>query len=483
MSTQSVMGHHRRLSKLESRLRRACFGLGINLIEITQLVKISDLPEVACWGHDKHNRQEAIYINPKTLKLPIPMIQLILRHEVLHAAGYERIGGARDHQLSNLVLDIAINFVLKQSDARMLALSKQIYPKETAQTLLALVQCHLKPPHIQENKLKSMWIDVWHKREVPNTTSWYYRILMESPNFREALMALIHLNPFGEKENGEISLRKKPGKADDQQDEKGQSDSPLERMARKIAEDLSDQLRKSGQSIADSFSQMKSELFDDLTITARQTPIDHIRQLISRLKIRHQLDEATRQITEAMDPRISAQPYPTRPSKRSLIYAACGYVPRLIPLWWNLRPEHARPRLAVYVDTSPSMNGFKESEVYVIDQLRGVFPTKIFLFAGSVEETDLDSFAQGKYRAGYSTSFDAVIEHFLDKTEEEACIIFTDGESSVTSENAERFRSSRRRLFAIYFSEQDAPVESTLDDLAEQTAQIVAGWSTPSPRS
>lgn len=466
------------------KLYKACSLLGINLLEVTQYVKISDLPEVACWGHDKHSHEQFIYVNAKTLRLPIPMISLILRHEILHAAGYDKIGGAKHHELANLVLDTAINFVLHQGYRDpMRKLAERIYPEESKQTPLALVQPHLNPAEIQSGELQKLWSSIWLTNTVPAPTSLYYKLLMEVPNCLKIVIEIQPMNPFREQEDGDAVLRGKPKKDKDKdkdgKDEKdGKRKGKFDKLAKKLVEEA---IREAGKhrakqnnargSLSDMFSDLKSELFDEVDVHKEEVESNRVKQFIDRLAIYQQLDDTTRRITDAIGGKPAAQPYPYNLTRRSLTYVAAGIM-KYFPVYWNLIPESYKPRLAVYIDTSPSMDSFKEHEVYLIDNLADYFPTKIFTFAGSVKEVELQQFAQGKYPQGSSTSFDAAIEHFLKQTDFEVAIFFTDGESSVNDPNTKNFQRSRRRLFVVYFSHHKAPLKSDLDRLAEQRMQL-----------
>jgi len=116
------------------------------------------------------------------------------------------------------------------------------------------------------------------------------------------------------------------------------------------------------------------------------------------------------------------------------------------------------------------MECYQEKEVFLMDKLKSYFPTKIYCFANEIEEVSVKDFAEGIYREGYSTSFDSVIEHLLN-SEFDAGVIFTDGYSSVNSENEDKFRQSRKRLFTVYFSESEKG-SSDLDGLSEQTMTV-----------
>lgn len=483
-------------NRFEHKLYRACFGLGLNLIDITSLVQINDLPEVACWGYDKKTGEQFIYVNSKTLRLPVPLIQMVLRHEILHAAGYDTIGGGKEHELVNLALDVAINFVIYHAHrSQMRSLSQRIYPKASQQSALVLAQCHVERAHIKDPVLQQQWHDIWYNDRVPSPTAIYYQLLTDVPVV--TIQMIGESNPFQSKDDGQIVLRKKApdtessdsesGTADgdtagDQNDPSAQSSaSPTDHESPQAKRDRRRKIAKLGERLwaktkerlgEHVFSDCASEFFQTEDVQAEGATSAEVQAFLNRLELYQELDDTTRRVIEALGGLPSCQLYPQQLTKRSLVYIAAG-LQRFIPFYWNRTPEQRKPRIAVYVDTSPSMDNFKQEEVYLMDQLASYFPTKIFCFAGSVQEIALSEFAAGKYPAGASTSFTDALEHFLAQSDDEACIFFTDGESGLTDEIQQRFVEARRRLFAVYFSNtQGQTITSSLDQIAEQTTQI-----------
>ena len=139
-------------------------------------------------------------------------------------------------------------------------------------------------------------------------------------------------------------------------------------------------------------------------------------------------------------------------------------------IFWVEVPRDQRPKALIYVDTSPSMEDWAERTVYIIDRLKDDLPTRMYAFAGSVQECDTADFAKGNYYAGWSTYFDAVITHALEH-EGELVIVITDGQSSVSAENKELFRKSGKRLFTILCGSRGDSRYNGLDlrEIAEET--------------
>ena len=440
----------------KEKLTEACKGLGINMLEVSRFVKISEEPLIACWGFDKIKKENFIYINPKVLRFSIDQIQLILRHEILHWAGYREVKGANDVNLLNIALDITINKILTLSyEKKMKLLSRKIYPEETKNTILVLAEPHLTPEAIEIKELKEIWENIWLKEEIPSPASVYYKIFLEHNGEKEREIWL--LNPFGTvKNNGSgILLRSIPEGINIDEDKFAKIE---EHELNKIMEAMPWNL-KSG------FSNQMSEIFSLVLVGKKAFNLKKISSFIRRLETRQKLDEVSGNMIKSLDGRSSSQLYPYQLSRLGIIYVACG-ISKIIPIFWNKLPETRKNKLAIYIDTSPSMDSFKEEESFLVDELKEYFPTKIFAFAGDVWEISAEDFAQGKYMSGYSTSFDVVVEHIVN-SDSDVGIVFTDGYSSISSENKKEFKDSRKRLFSVYFSEDDN-IESDLDEISER---------------
>ncbi|MGB3479892.1 MAG: hypothetical protein WBB67_12115 [bacterium] len=432
---------------IRQKLVQACRGLGLNLLEISKFVQISEYPDVACWGFDLEKKKHYIYINPRVLRLPVGHIQLILKHEILHYAGYRNLEYAKDFVRANIAFDIVINKILTIVHEReMKALCRRIYPPETRANTLVLARPDVNPDDLKTNK--RLWLAIWHNPEIPSPASLYYQI---------ASPVRIKNNPFSA--NGiictKIIFRQIP---DDSRDDR------LSKLSSEVVDDVMKKFQGNG------FSAVKfSAAFRQIFVNKKSFDSRSVEEFISELESRQTLEEISARIITALDNQSSRQLYPYELSRIGIIYVACGVSKRL-PIFWNKTPESRKKNLAVYVDTSPSMECYQEKEVFLIDRLKGFFPTKIHCFANDVREISLDDFANGSYEEGYSTSFDAVIEHLLG-SEFDAGVVFTDGFSYVNSENENRFKQSRKRLFTVYFTD-DGDVESELDSLSEQTMTV-----------
>jgi hypothetical protein len=214
-----------------------------------------------------------------------------------------------------------------------------------------------------------------------------------------------------------------------------------------------------------------SAAFRKIFVNRHSLDCTSVTEFISRIESRQTLEDTCMRIVSALDNRSSCQLYSYQLSRIGVIYMACG-VSNRVPIFWNKTPESKKSKLAIYIDTSPSMEGYQEKEVFLIDKLKSYFPTRVHCFANDVKEISTEDFAKGNYKEGYSTSFDAVITHLLN-SRYDAGVVFTDGFSYINQTNEKNFKQSGKRMFTVYFSD-NGEVESALDKICEQTMTINA---------
>lgn len=429
------------------KLIQACNGLGLNLLEIAKFVQVDQHPAIACWGYDPAKKQHYIYINPKVLRLPVEHLRLVLKHEILHYAGYRNLQSAKNFKKANIAFDIVINKILTMAQEKdMKALCRRIYPPESKHSILALARPDINPDELRMHR--KLWNEIWDNSEIPSPASIYYQIASS----RDTMY-----NPFSVYITGssEILFRQIPGIP---------QDNALESLSIKVIDQTRNQIHNHG------FSTTRlDEAFKQIFVHKTSFDSTSVEEFISRIESRQTLESASSKIISALSNQSTCQLYPYQLSRIGVIYVACG-VSDKVPIFLNRTPDAYKSRLAIYIDTSPSMEGFQEKEVFLIDRLKEYFPTKVYSFAHDVKEISLDEFAKGIYEEGYSTSFDAVVEHMI-KSHVDAGVIFTDGFSSVNSDNEQAFKRSRKRLFTVYFSDH-GEVDSELDQICEKTITV-----------
>lgn len=192
--------------KIDHRILKAVSSLGINYLDITNLLEMSEKVPLAAWGVHKKTGESKIFLNPKIAEFPSEQIKLLIRHEVLHYAGYHELGtvGLKNKDLSNFTLDVAINKILALAYRKeMDELCKKIYPKGSEKTPVALAQPQLSEKDIDSewepgnmgpisgsssNKIAVMHNEIWNSSAIPSPLSLYFRLLNEKFDPRQ--------NPF-----------------------------------------------------------------------------------------------------------------------------------------------------------------------------------------------------------------------------------------------------------------------------------------------
>ena len=516
--------------KIDRRILKAVSDLGYNYMDIVNLFEMSEKVPLAAWGVHKETGESKIFLNPRVAKFPPEQIKLLIRHEVLHYAGYHELGtvGLKNKDLSNFTLDIAINKILALAyREEMDKLCEKIYPKGSEKSPLALAQPQLSYTEIdpkwnnvgKKNKIAVMHKEIWDSTAIPSPLSLYFRLLNQKFDQKQ--------NPFRNpeedseqegkglglegkgsgqggkrkgkpskgKSSGKLSSDEEPEELNGEPDEKpgdGTAEISFHKMpkglenaerSKKLLEQLGKQIGSMKEDVSKGKdAQITPRGFSTATSTFFQKTIAEVKgnldirgvtRFIDQLNLKKEMASVLEPLIREASSTSRRQLYPYHLSRLGTTYAACG-ISDVLRFFWNRTSENQRLSVSVYVDTSPSMDYYIEKEIQLIDRLKDSFPSEIFAFSGSVKKTSIKEFAEGRYYRGPCTSFEEVVKHFL-KQKEEFALVFTDGESAVSSHLQAEFRKSKKRLFAIYFSEDLYRVTSNLDRIAEKTTTLHVG--------
>jgi hypothetical protein len=210
-------------------------------------------------------------------------------------------------------------------------------------------------------------------------------------------------------------------------------------------------------------------MFSKLEIVPERTRAEEVEGFLSQIRAKDESDDAVSRLMAAIgvQPQVGVMPYNL--TTTGVFMAGVG-VSDATGLWWNEAPFEQRPKVRIYVDTSPSMADWRGRCVYMINCIKDELPAEMYAFAGDVIPIETEDFAQGKYPAGWSTYFDSVIKDILDN-EEKLAIIFTDGESNVSANNKILFRQSDKQLYTILLGNRgDCPNNGgDLKEISEDT--------------
>lgn len=421
-----------------AKIHQALGRLGVSFAEVFQMVDFDPELDTACWVfHEKTQRQQ-ILLGPAVTALDLSSIEMVLRHELLHASTYNHFHQRfLDQELANLVEDICINRLLFECyPDKMLKLSLQIYTDETRQSIVALPDCSADPNLLENLQWRELWHYIWDKDEMGNPreinpASLYYRLL-EIRNQSKTGSFLIPL-PMG------LSVhRPLPGQGFSQPVEKAMNQNIIS-------------MRNQG-------STPSMAEFNSFLATQVQFRSDEVLRFIESIKVDRIVSESSQKIRELVIEEMS-ELYPMYPTRRGLVYLVAGLSDHFM-LYHN-RYSISRPvrlALAFYVDISGSMTYYFSA---INSFLKAVFdvPLKVKLFDTAVREISAEKFLAGKFKAGGGTDFNRVLQDFAEDDEVGSAIVFTDGEADVSKESGDLFDASGKRLFAVYFSDtsEEAP--------------------------
>lgn len=435
----------------ERKLEQALMALGVTFAECAGLVVYDPEAETAYWKYDKVTGAESIHVGPTVCALDGDSIELVLRHEILHRSIYNGFGERFTRpDLSNLVLDVCINRLLYEAfPDGMRKLSSAIYPAESKTTLIALADCTASPTvSPTEPDLPSLWRSIWSPQpdgRLPqlNPASLYFRLL----RLHEHDTCLCACALGGHAEGTPNNL---PGK--------------VARAAGAVVSGINGRLPRG--------SDLGSAL-NEYAVLPVPIGTDRVEDFLKKLRVRRVADRVATRVLAPYQREVRVQPYPAFPSRVGLVYQLCG-VTDLFGLYWNREVSNAGARLAigVYVDVSGSMVPRFPVVASIVDALKE-FPIRLRAFDTSVREVELEAFTRGSITGGGGTDFDAPIRDFLDAREAEAAVLITDGEAPVSEAVGRRLTTSRKKLYAVYLLDANAPpMASALDRYATDTITV-----------
>ena len=475
-------------------IRAIADSLSLTMFDVGRLIVPSTKVPVAAWGYDPDANRERIWLNWEKLStLPDDELIWLIKHETLHRAGYQEGYEFQDEKLGLLALDVVINKILHLADAELsVRAARHVYPDEVNGTALALARPDLQRDQVPE-RYRPVWDEVWGDDRIPSVYPIYFALQLDEKNVKKVARRVwagdanadeeqqdqpfedekaassdkppdgppppLQPSMFEADAEGELrpkeSLLKPPPSRRRASEEgaprlRGLPENPLDSevldRAAADARNLSREIQARGI-VGDGFSKTFSRFFSKLGLTKEKTHTEEIEDFLAQIRGKDEADEAISRLMAALglEPRVEAVPGDLTPT--GVFMAAAGVSGR-IGVWWNQVPLERRPKMRIYVDTSPSMADWATRTVYIIDTLKDELPSRMYAFAGDVRECETADFARGEYYRGSSTYFDRVVED-LCANDEELALIITDGESTVSTENRARARRSGKMIFTI----------------------------------
>ena len=426
---------------MKGRLLQAVGSLGLSWAEAGLFIIIGEDVPVAAWGHLCTEGRDVIMLNPRVLRWEPEVIATLIRHEMLHYAGYGDYYDLPNHDAVNLALDVAINFILHLALPRWVfePFRRRVYGEVSADSPVILAA---GPNAVASPRWRELQAKVWGSSQVPSP---YYLYFKFRDQVQEDMVLGFGRCPVtrrrhraGKKPHGNFRARESAG------------DRP------QVASSLGKAAVVALKQLGCSHTNLP---FSREFITAADLDVQAAEALLRRIQTEKMCQEAAARVVERERLEMRRLVYTLRPSPATVVLMAAGIIPDSLPFVWEQDRGMRGRSLAAYVDTSMSLRRFRAYEVRVVDILREYLPIRLFVFADTVTETSRDAFAAGEYPQGVGTSFEAVLQHFAGQPEE-AAVIFTDGKSHCSPEWGDRLKVAGKRLYVIYLVSRDTPPES-----------------------
>lgn len=508
---QKLSVEERLQKRLRNKLVRAISKAGLSWTAWSAIVEISDsingqkLPfDTACWYYDEKTKKEKILITPNLMKiLPVNLIVLVIKHEMLHKSMYRNIKGASNRELINIALDAAIQKILSMSEPKlMIKLSNLLY-KQQRTGVMSVVNCSITKDERNSirDKLQDIFDEIyWVTYEeqnryntvskdsttfndhvvskrwrgnigndfIPDPLTLYNKLAAtltkEEKNEVKKQYAHLKICPQNGSENGSKDKNHPRGGKDNLR----AADKNTLEQEKKITGDIADSVSRGG---GYSNYEALNAFFKKYVYQSKETDTTTVEDFARHWHTLNQVEGATAEIYKTIRRNVTLDPYPMELSRTGIEMVAIGVSGPQMPIYFNEDPEDigGKKKIACYFDTSPSMNPFISYMVHVAEFFDscdeceiagGKFKGK-YAFSEKVKgmsEEQWKEFIKGEVRGGCGTAFDPIIRHAnerIEKDDVDIIVIFTDGYSSLSDEQIEKFNESGKKCYTLYFSHGD----------------------------
>jgi hypothetical protein len=459
-----MTGNNLRRMKLNSVFSK----LGLSYLECIRLISFDENVDVACWIYNQANQEEMIHLNPLIIDNYTPeVLEMVLRHEILHRAFYNAFKYQFENKtLSNIVLDIVINKILHTAYGDYSEPMFKLYPKESLKSAVVLCIADVPPNTIQNDKIRALYKEIWISKDIPNPESLYYQLIdlnRELPELKDPFRTL--KNPFRPPQVNRCGIAYKEWRP-------SLVDELNERLEQSIVDEVDNKIKYYD----------RAKVLKNYYIDLNKFDPNPLKDFVRNIKQLRKLSKVVNNVKEDLTQGTRLQVYPMFLSRLGIIYNAMG-LNDVLPLYWNNSTNTIsgnKYKIALYVDLSGSMKDYLGYIRWIVKQLDG-FPfspghnnNSCYGFNTLVYDISLNDIAEGNFRGGGETDFNAPISHFLALSDSSNVgLMFTDGLSSITEATKEDFKKKRKLLlYTIYFSKSNTKIKSALDEISQKTFTI-----------
>jgi hypothetical protein len=435
-----------RLTPLQAKrkLNQLLLRLGLPFAECARLIRYDPEADTAYWSYNRTTGEEAIGVGPQLVQLPVPQLEMVLRHEILHRSVYNRLHERlADPELANLVLDICINRMLAEAYPEpMRKMSEAVYADVPMDSLIQLANVAAPRAELR-GQVGTLYSEIWdlpgRAAQSTSPARLYYRLL------RLGRVVIVG-SPWGRPEETGAALP--------------WPDDAMRSAASAVWADLNEHLPVDAG--------MGRELADYAVVPAA-LETSRLTSFVRRLRVRRVAIAVRQAVMAELEAEVVWRPYPLLPSRAGLVWQLTGLA-ELTGRYRNreTRLEGRRLALGLYFDVSGSMVA-KFPVVAAIARELGELPLKVRAFDTAVREVDIDRLSDGHVQGGGGTDFDAPVSDFLQDEELFGALVITDGYGEVRSDVAARHRRDRRPLSVIFLLDDRERLRAgSLGDLAAE---------------
>lgn len=515
------------LRKIQGKINQIMTKLGVSYADRAGMVIPKNSVASAAWFIDDSTGKEGIAINPYwIIKSDLNALGRLIKKEVIHRALFRNLNELNNKEILNFTLDIISMRVVAQTpydklDKYTVELSEQLFnPKiYKLMPILALLDCSLTDGQAQ--KLPIHIYEIWASLYKPDDSGFLPPISELRPSslyFKiKALMDQMTLEDLatnagfgGKKSDGSDGKSGYPFniKANQKIKDGGKSstlkDETISPTPNKQSQNLDKNVRKSfipkNKRYGDGFSNTLSSFWDKEVVHKKEFADETLQEFSRKWHTEKLLETVEGKIKDIIDHgKVRVEPYPNDLTDEGMLMAAVkisGPAPTgLIPFYFNHAPDEKNnvKKVMPFIDLSPSMQWSFPYIAKMIEDIEhqcdltfqttnkdGTLQRGAYGFAGDVREiseTELEEMKKGNFKMGSSTSYQAVIEHTIEKsiTEDiDTILCFTDGDSDVNQKAIDKFNSLNKKFHRIYFKMKDGPKKSgditcSLDKLAGES--------------
>lgn len=509
----------RLMRKIHAKANRILTKLGVAYNDRVGVIVPKNTVATAAWFC--RGNKEGIYVNPWwIIKGDQQCLTRLIKKEVIHKALYRNYKELTNKRLLNFTLDIIslravaqtpFDRIDKQS-ARLveLLLNVKLYKKYP---ILALLDCSLDEK--QAKKLPLQIFEIWKSlygldkngclpdilKIKPSTL--YFKLKSMLPEemlhdfewnagFNNSTHSGIQY-PF----NIQPSQDHGNGTSKDESISPGASNQVLE-VEKKVRNTFVPRRYR----VTGGYSNSMTRFWDIEVVEKKDFVDERLKKFSEKWRTEKILDDVTSKIVETLSRQnVSVDLFPRDLTNDGMMLMALGISGDLFPYYFNHAPEIRtnRKKILGIFDLSPSMGMYLPYMAKIVDSIENmcdvVFSvpdkenqdetTKGALgFSGSVRtisETEIEDMKRGKFQIGETTSFEAVLQYILKNIKTDGvdcCIIFTDGESSVSEDLAAKFNGTNKTIHRVYFSPpQEADSEGEVKTVITSPLDMCKGES------